>query len=154
MSCDLSLFDHGNVFYIEVLKGNHALSIAAAVGQRLPAHCTASGKLFLAYLSPQELNAFLNHTLVAYTDKSITSPDKLRNHLESILQQGYGFDDEEYEAGIRAISAPICNQQGMVIAAMSIPGPTSRMTTDRIPQVAEALKEATRAISRRMGCHS
>lgn len=153
-TCDLSLFDHGKVFYIEVLKGNHALSIAAAVGQRLPAHCTASGKLFLAFLSPQELDALLNQTLIAYTDKTITSSDKLRNHLETIRQQGFGFDDEEYEAGIRAVSAPICNQQGIVIAAMSIPGPTSRMTLDRIPNIAESLIEATRAISRRMGCNS
>jgi len=152
-TCDLSLFDNGNVFYIEVLEGNHALRIAAAVGMRLPAHCTASGKLFLAHQSPQELDAYLEQPLIAYTDKTITSPDELRRHLASVRQQGYGLDDEEYEAEIRAVSAPICNQQGHVIAAMSIPGPISRMTVERIPKIAESLKEATRAISQRMGCH-
>jgi IclR family KDG regulon transcriptional repressor len=153
-TCDLSIFDHREVFYIEVLKGNHALSIAAAVGQRLPAHATASGKLFLAYLPAHELDEILSRPLKAYTENTITSPAELRNRLQAIRQQGYAIDDEEAEAGIRAISAPICNQRGDVIAAMSIPSPTSRMTTDRIPQMAEALKEVTQAISRRLGCDS
>jgi DNA-binding IclR family transcriptional regulator len=153
-ACDLGIFDRGHVFYIEVIQGSHALTIAAAVGQRLPAHCTASGKLFLAHLPPHELDALLSRPLVAYTDKTITSPAELRRQIEVIRQQGYGFDDEEYEVGIRAVSAPIRNQEGTVIAAMSMPGPTSRMTLDRIPEIVEAIKEAAQAISRRMGWHT
>ena len=87
-TCDLSIFDQGKVFYIEVLRGNRALTIAAAVGQRLPAHCTASGKLFLAYLPPAELDAILNQPLASYTEKTITSPDELRKQLEDHSQSG------------------------------------------------------------------
>ena len=111
-ACDLSVFDRGEVFYIQVVHGNHALTIAAADGQRLPAHCTTSGKLFLAHLASHELEAVLSQPLVSYTDKTITSTDELCRQLEVIRQQGYGFDDEEYEAGIRAVSAPIRNQEG------------------------------------------
>ncbi len=150
-ACDLSIFDQGHVFYIEVIQGNHALTIAAAVGQRLPAHCTASGKLFLAHLPPHELDALLSRPLTVYTDKTITAPAELRRQLESVRQQGYGFDDEEYEVGIRAVSVPIRNQEGTVLAAMSMPGPTSRMTLDRLPEIVESLKEAAQAISRRLG---
>lgn len=150
-TCDLSIFDAGQVFYIEVLRGNRALNIAAAIGQRLPAHCTASGKLFLAHLQPADLDTFLNHPLAAYTDKSITSPDVLRRQLEVIRRQGYTIDHEELEVGVCAVAAPIYNRQGAIIAAMSVPSPTSRMTPERITEIAEALKEATRAISRRMG---
>jgi IclR family KDG regulon transcriptional repressor len=153
-ACDLSIFDQGNVFYVEVIQGNHALTIAAAVGQRLPAHCTASGKLFLAHLPPHELDALLSRPLVAYTDRTITSPAELRRQLEVIRQQGYGLDDEEYEIGIRAVSAPIRNQEGTVVAVMGMAGPTSRMTLDRIPEVAGAIREAADALSRRMGWHT
>jgi len=150
-TCDLSLFDQGQVFYIEVIRGSHTLTIAAAVGQRLPAHCTASGKLFLAHLPPHDLDALLSRPLTIYTDKTVTEPDMLRQQLEVIRQQGYGSDDEEYEVGIRAVSAPLHNHEGEVVAAMSVPGPTSRMTPDRIPEIARALKEATQAVSRRLG---
>jgi DNA-binding IclR family transcriptional regulator len=150
-ACDLGLYDQGQVLYIEVLRSNHALTIAAAVGQRLPAHCTASGKLFLAYLPPDELEAELSRPLASYTNKTLTSPALLRQQFEAIRRQGYGWDDEEYEAGIRAVSAPIRNYEGQTVAALSMPGPASRLTPERLPQVAQALQEGAQAVSRRLG---
>ena len=150
-TCDLSIFDQGRVFYIEVLRGNHALTISAAVGQRLPVHCTASGKLFLAFLPEAELNAILNLPMDAYTDNTVTSRDELFDQLEKIRNQGYAVDYEEYELGICAVAAPIFNRRGNVIAAIGGPSPTSRMTPERIMEIAEAYKKAAQAISRRMG---
>ena len=153
-TCDLSVFDQGNVFYIEVIQGNHALRIAAAVGMRLPAHTTASGKLFLAYRPARELDVLLNRPLIAYTNKTITSAEKLIEQLKLIRSQGYAYDDEENEEGICAVAAPIFNQDGTIVAAMSMPSPTSRMTIERVSEIVESLKEATQAISRRLGWHS
>lgn len=150
-TCDLSIFDEGRVFYIEVLRGSHALTIAAEVGQRLPAHCTASGKLFLAHLPPNELEAALSNPLQAYTDNTITSPHELFMQLETIRQRGYSVDDEELEDGIRAVAVPIRDHHGTIIAAMSIPGPTKRITHDMIPDLADSLVEAANAISHRLG---
>jgi IclR family transcriptional regulator, KDG regulon repressor len=150
-TCDLSLYDQGRVFYIEVFRGHRALTIAAAVGQRLPPHCTASGKLFLAYLPPAELDVILSQPLEAYTEKTITSPDELRTNLKNIRKQGYAVDFEEFEEGICAIAAPIFNRSGNVIAALGSPSPTSRITPEQIVQIAESFKQAARAISRRMG---
>jgi DNA-binding IclR family transcriptional regulator len=150
-TCDLSIFDQGRVFYIEVLRGNRALTIAAAVGQWLPSHCTASGKLFLAYLQPAELDAFLKQPLVSYTAKTITSPEALRKQLGEIRAQGYSVDFEELELGVCAVAAPIYNRSGRVIAAIGSPSPMSRMTPERIDQIAESFTEAARAISHRMG---
>jgi DNA-binding IclR family transcriptional regulator len=98
------------------------------------------------------LDRFLSRSLTSYTDKTITSPDVLRKQLEVIRRRGYAVDDEEMEAGVCAVSAPICDRQGAVIAAISVPSPISRMTQERIPEIAEALKEAARAISQRLGC--
>lgn len=152
-TCDLSIFERGEVFYIEMVQGSHALTIAAAVGQRLPAHCTASGKLFLAHMPAQELDDFLQKPLAAFTTKTITSAGVLRQQLAAIRQQGYALDDEELETGIRAIACPICNREGSMIAAMSIPSPASRMTLERVPDIARALAESAQAVSRRLGCN-
>jgi len=150
-TCDLSIFDRGEVLYIEVLRGNRALTIAAAVGQHLPAHCTASGKVFLAHLPPNELDKILSQPLASFTIKSVTSPDELCRQLATIREQGYAVDNEEFEEGLCAISAPIYNRQGRVIAAVGNPSPNSRMTPERVQEIAEAIKEAARAISHRMG---
>lgn len=150
-TCDLSIFDQGKIFYIEVLRGNRALTISAAVGQRLPAHATASGKLFLAYLPENELDVFLSQPLEAHTNHTIISSDELREQLENFRNQGYSVDCEEYETGVCAVAAPIFNRSGKVIAALGCPSPMSRMTPERISEIAEAFKEAAKAISQRMG---
>lgn len=150
-TCDLSIFDQGRVFYVEVMRGSHALTIAASVGQRLPAHCTASGKLFLAHLPPKEFDATLRKPLRAYTENTITALDDLRKEFEKIRQQGFSFDDEEFEAGIRALAAPIRNHKGEVVAAISVPGPINRMTDDRISKIAAELVQAGQKISQRLG---
>lgn len=150
-TCDLSIFNQGRAFYIEVLRGNHALTISAAVGQRLPTHCTASGKLFLAHLPPEESEAILRQPLTAYTDNTITSPGLLRDQMKTIREQGYAVDFEEYELGVCAIAAPIFNRLGAMVAAIGGPSPVSRMTPERITAIAEAFKEAAEAISRRLG---
>lgn len=149
--CDLSLFEDGQVLYIEVLQGSFTLSIKAAVGLRLPAHCTASGKLFLAGMPDKELDEFLKRPLIAFTDKTITSPNKLRSQLDEIRKDWIGFDEEEMELGIRAIAAPIRNLQGVMVAAISIPSPTSRMTAERRPEMIQSLRETAAVVSRRLG---
>jgi DNA-binding IclR family transcriptional regulator len=146
-SCDLGVFDRGWVLYVEVVHSQHSLTIAARVGRRLPAYCTASGRVFLAFLPPEVVEPLLNEPLAAHTEKTITSPDRLREELEATRQRGYSLDDGEFEDGVRAISAPILDIGGNVIAAMSIPGPTNRLTPERIPELAEALVEAANTVS-------
>ena len=151
-TCDLSVFDQGQVFYVEVVRGNRALSIAAAVGQRLPAYCTASGKLFLAHLSEDALESFLSHPLHPYTENTLVSKEDLLLQLRTIRSQGYAMDKEEMEEGVFAIAAPICNNQGKIVAAMSIPSPVSRLDDERLPAMVDSLKQAALSISRRLGC--
>lgn len=148
---DLSMFDHMEVLYIEMIQSHHTLTIAATVGRRLPAYCTASGKLFLAHLPLEKVNEYLSQSLTSYTENTIIVPKILLHQLETIKEKGYAFDDEEYETGVRAIAAPVCNQRGQVISAVSVPGPASRITINRIPEIVDALKETTNAISRRLG---
>jgi IclR family KDG regulon transcriptional repressor len=145
--CTLGVFDHGRVLYVEIMHSKHTLTIAARVGHHLPAHCTAGGKVFLAFLPPAVMEPVLNAPLAAYTQNTITSPARLREELEVVRQRGYGLDEEEFEVGVRAIAVPIRDIEGNVVAQMSMPGPTNRLTVERIPEIAQALMEAANAIS-------
>jgi len=145
--CTLGVFDRGQVLYVEVVHSAHSLTIAARVGRHLPAHCTASGKVLLAFLSPEVVEPVLNAPLAVYTEKTIASPSRLREELEVVRQRGYAIADEEFEVGIWAISAPIRNFDRNVIAAMSIPFPVNRLNPERIPEISQALLEAANAVS-------
>jgi DNA-binding IclR family transcriptional regulator len=145
--CTLGVFDRGQVLYIEVVHSEHSLTIAARVGRYLPAHCTASGKVLLAFLPPEVVEPLLNGALTAHTEKTITSPDRLREELNAVRQRGYAVADEELEVGIWAMSAPIRDIDGNVIAAMSIPFPINRLQPERVPEIARALMEAANAVS-------
>ena len=145
--CTLGLFDRGQVLYVEVVHSKHSLTIAARVGRHLPAHCTASGKVLLAFLPPEVVEPVLSAPLRAYTEKTITSPERLREELSIIQQRGYAVADEELEMGIWAISAPIRTLDQDVVAAMSIPFPVNRLNPERIPEIAQALLETANAVS-------
>jgi DNA-binding IclR family transcriptional regulator len=144
--CTLGVFDRGQVLYVEVVHSTHSLTIAARVGRHLPAHCTASGKVLLAFLPSEVVESVLGAPLEVYTDKTIASPDRLREELEVVRQRGYAIADEEFEVGIWAISAPIRDMNGQVVAAMSIPFPVNRLDREHIPEIAQALLGAANAV--------
>ncbi len=150
-ACDLSVFDRGEVLYIEVVLSRHVYAPASAVGLHLPAHATASGKLFLAHLAPDELDTLLSRPLAAYTPRTITTPAALRADLALTRERGYGLDEEEYEVGVRAVSAPIRNGSGDLVAVLGMPGPVGRITRERVPDIAGLLVDNAQVISRRLG---
>lgn len=146
-TCCLGIFDRGTVLDIEVVHSDHVLNIASKVGGRLPAHCTASGKALLAFMSPPVVKSVLELPLTACTENTITSISELHKELELVRRKGYAVDEEENELGVRAVAAPISDMEGNVVAEISMPGPTSRLTPDRIPAIAQALVEAASTIS-------
>jgi IclR family acetate operon transcriptional repressor len=150
-TCDLGVYDRGEVLSIEVVQGNRALTIAAAVGRSLPVHATASGKVLLAHMPENERDEYLGRTLAGFTPRTIAKGDELRRQLELVRDLGYAIDDEEFETGIRAVSAPVRNRDGAVVAAMSVAGPATRLTPDRVSFVTRELLAAALAVSNRMG---
>ncbi len=146
-TCDLSIFSADEVLYLEIVPSRHALRLAGSPGLRSPAHCTASGKVFLASFPPQRLAQFLSRPLQRYTETTITSPERLMEELEEVRARGYAVDDQELNIGVRAVAAPIRDRTGDVIAALGMPGPVERMTPERIPEIGRALAEAGETIS-------
>jgi DNA-binding IclR family transcriptional regulator len=152
--CTLAVFDRGQMLYVEVVHSDRALTIAARVGRHLPVHCTAAGKMFLAFLPAELVDPILAAPLARYTEKTITSPARLREELEVVRRRGYAIADEEFEIGVWAISAPVRDLASKIVAAMSVPFPSHRLDPERIPEIAQALMEAANAVSAPEGAGS
>lgn len=128
----LVVLDQNEALYVDKVESDEkpgGLQMVSRVGLRVSVHCSAVGKVLLAQLSDQQLHALIKKNgLEKRTENTIIDPEKLKQHLKVVHQQGYAIDDEENEKGIRCVGAPVLNQQGQVIAAISISGPTVRIT--------------------------
>ena len=127
----LVILDQNEVLYIDKVESNShptGLRMASMLGSRIPAHCSAVGKVLLAALPEKQLDRLVSSKgLPRQTENTITDLGKLKEHLELVRKNGYALDKEENEIGIRCVSAPIHDQRGEVIAAISISVPASRM---------------------------
>ena len=121
----LSICDEETGIYIDKIEpSDFGLRLHSEIGKSFPLHCTAMGKIHLAYGS-QDLRArVLTHKLDTYTEATITDPQDLMNELERIRGQGYAIDDEEISRGLTCIGAPIFGLHGQVIAAISLTAPS------------------------------
>lgn len=141
----VGILAQGRVLYIDQVESPASLRVNAEVGLLAPLHCTALGKVFLAYgrgLQPQELERFTENTLVTV--------DALRKNLELVRQLGYAVDDEEYDPGVRCLAAPIFDYREKVIGSIGISGPITRMTTTRLPAYAELVLKISHNLSEKM----
>lgn len=137
--------------YIDKVDTDTLIRMHFELGKRSPLHCTAAGKVLLAF-SPQPIEDVLGRgELPRFTRNTITRPDELRAHLAEVRERGYAIDDEEQEAGVRCVAAPVWDRDGRLAAAVSVSGPTLRLQPDRVPAIAAALLATTAAISRRLG---
>lgn len=124
----------------------HFLGVASWVGRRVPLHCAANGKVFLAFGAapiPARLEALTPHTI---TDRAA-----LEAALEEVRLTGYAYAVDELEHGLSALAAPVHAAGAEVVAALSISGPTTRLTAERRERLAPVLLEQARALSRRLG---
>ncbi|CAH0344345.1 IclR family transcriptional regulator [Bacillus sp. CECT 9360] len=151
----LVVYDQGEVVYIEKLEGNETLRMHSKVGKRAPMHCTSVGKAILAHLpSSVVLDILERKGLPVHTDKTITDKDEFIQELNQVKQRGYALDLEENETGITCIAVPIFDHLGKAIAAVSISGPTIRMTEERLNELQTQMQRIGKQISTRLGYES
>ena len=155
----LMILDRDRIVYLQKVDSpdqTHGLQLASRVGLRVPAHSTAGGKVMLAHLPPEELKRLISRTTLAEkTDKTITDPDLLIAHLAQVRRQGYAIDDEENETGVRCAAAPVRDAVGRVAAAVTISGPSLRMTEEYVEKtVIDLVISSARELSRRLGWRS
>lgn len=132
----LAQLDDGKIVYldkIEKIGGPTGLRMASRIGARNYAHSSAMGKVLLAFAPDPKRNEIVTQKgLPKLTENTITNWNNLQKHLKQVRYKGYAIDDEENEQGIRCVAAPVKDYTGEVIAAISISGPTVRITMQRI----------------------
>ncbi|AKX93118.1 IclR family transcriptional regulator [Moorella thermoacetica] len=147
----LVVLEQGEAVFIGKVESQRPMMMGSYVGARMPAYCTATGKVLLAHLPSEELENYLrNTTFTRFTSNTITNPEKLREHLISIRTQGYAVDKEESEEGLFCIAAPVKDNGGKVLAAISISGPAGRLEK-RWEEFRELVISAAENISRSLG---
>lgn len=149
----LAVLDGTEVVYIAKVDSTQAVRMVSAVGRRLPAHCTAVGKMLLSGLPDPELAARYgrSRSLVSMTPNSISSLPRLRRELGAIRARGLAFDDCESNIDVRCIAAPVYDRDGQMAAAMSISVPVTRMRPKRREELATLVKQGAQDLSRRLG---
>jgi len=151
----LCVLDGSDVVYVAKVECKQPLRIPSGVGRRNPAYCTGVGKAILAFLPEDELESYLAKTeMRAFTRKTITSPAELKRQLRLTRARGYSVDDQEIDDGIRCVGAPVRDHRGVVVAAISIAGPSIRITKERVPELASYVVEAANNISEQLGYSS
>jgi len=148
----LGVLEEGEVLYLAKEESSQTIRMISYVGKRAPLHCTALGKVLLAYLSAEERKEILGEkVLPRLTENTITDKKELEKELSKVREQGFALDREENEKDIRCVAAPIRNYQGEVIAAISISSPIFRIDKNAQSDLKEALLETSKEISKRLG---
>ena len=145
------------VLHLDAESARGLLVAGSRVGQRLPAHCTALGKLLLAQGSAELRQAYDNEVvgtegLSQLTAETITDRNKFFEHLRGVSAEELAFDFEECEVGLNCVAAPIYNDTEAVVAALSLSGPCFRLSEDVLrDRLAPHLSRAAEALSGRLG---
>lgn len=151
-SSSMSVLDGAEIVYVARVPTTRIMTIALALGSRLPAYPTSMGRVLLSGLSDEDLKEYISRTkFEKLTPNTITDPRRLRSILSKVRSDGFALVDQELEEGVRSIAAPIRNSRGEVIAAMNVSGHASRVDVDRmLEEYKPRLLEAAAEISERV----
>lgn len=148
----LAVHEHGRAVVICKGDGSGPLVVSERIGTRRPLHCTAIGKVLLAYLPEPEVLASLSQTrLLRYTARTIIDRASLERELTRVRERGYAVDDEEFSQGVRCVAAPVFNVSGQLVAALGVSGPTIRVTRERMAELITLVTGSARRLSRHLG---
>jgi DNA-binding IclR family transcriptional regulator len=148
----LATLEQDEVIYIDKIDSSQPLRLHSYVGQKIPLHASALGKVLLAWAPEHILEDLLKKgKLKRFTDTSITDPEALKEEIRKIRNQGYAEDQEESVPGVRCVAAPIRNREGLAVAAISISLPCQRFDRANIADLQKLVCKGTMQISQQMG---
>ena len=148
-SAHTAIATQGQALIIDDVESDSSLKVSGGIGRLVDLHCTAVGKCLLAFTA-----LTIPKDLPKCTPQTLSNHHQLRCHLEEIRQKGYALDDEENIEGVRCLATPVYNEAGMAIACIGISGPSIRMTSERIPEFAHFVLEASKELSHSLGYRS
>lgn len=136
---------------VHKVKGSQLVNVDFQIGDRAPLHATAIGKVLLAYQDVRFIEEVISSGLPKMASRTITDPEQLRRELFKIRSQGYAIDDHELSDSMRCIAVPVFRRGGKVDEGISISGPDSRLTPERLDELREIMLESSRKLSRHLG---
>jgi IclR family pca regulon transcriptional regulator len=152
-SSSVSVLDGVEVVYVARVPTRRIMRVSISVGTRFPAYATSMGRVLLAGLEPNALDAVLAaSTLAALTPETIHEQDALRAELDRVRAQGWALVDQELETGLRSVAAPIRNRDGIVVAAVNLSAQAARTGIDDVyAELLPPLLATAEAIERDLG---
>jgi DNA-binding IclR family transcriptional regulator len=151
-TCNLAILKKGELYYLNRVEANWPLRLNLPTGTSIPAHCSASGKLLLAYKPADERNKILeNLPLEKFTHRTITDRNLLASELDRIVSTGYSIDNEEYVVGVACVAVPVKNMKNEVVAAIAVHAATARLPLTQalahIPQLINAANSISQTLT-------
>lgn len=148
-SCSIAVLDEGAVVFVARSATKRIMSVTLRVGSRVPAHCTALGRVLLAHLQPDQLDAELDRAeFRPHTKHTVCSRRKLEDILAAVRRQSYALNDQELEIGLRSIAVAVRNPVGEVVAAMNVSAQASRVS---LRQMVDTFLPVLRSAADRLG---
>lgn len=150
LTVHMTIQEQNEAVIIEKVEATYTPKVETWVGKRMGIHCTAAGKALISNWDENDINRLITHGLPRYNENTIVSPKKLREELASVRQHGYSLDVEEETIGSRCIGAPIHNQTGRIVAALSVAGYKQQIQNDTLPLLISYVKETANEISQEL----
>lgn len=149
---NLAIEDDGRAVYVAQIECREMMRVFARPGSSVLLHCSGVGKAILSAVSDHHVGQVLHqHGMPKLTVKTLTTPAALRAHLAASRDRGYAFDDEEHAVGLRCLSAPIRDETGDVVAAISASGPLARIGDERVASLGARVVAAAAEVSAALG---
>jgi IclR family transcriptional regulator, KDG regulon repressor len=149
---NIAILDDCNVVYIAKEEPPASLRLSSSVGSRVPAYCTALGKVLLAYYNEEERKKIIDKlNLEKFTASTISSKNELQKELEKVKNSGFAIDHEEFLPGLMCVAFPIFNHENQVISSISIAGPVTAFKEKLLKTWEIYIKKAALQISNKLG---
>ena len=147
----LAILDGADIMYVYNLESTQAIRVNSDIGVRKPAFCTASGRAILAFQPKVVIADVIALGLKPRAPKTDTDPARFIKALAEVRERGYAIEDEESEAGMRSVAAPVRNETGQAIGSVAVAGPVQRLTKEVLNRFAPQVIRTAAAISTRLG---
>ncbi len=151
VNAHLAILYEDEVLYLDREEAAPSVVIPSVIGRRVPPHCTALGKVLLAFNKEAEEKILAKAPFPALTPNTITSAEVLRRELERVRVQGYAVDWEEFHEGNICVAAPVRNYRGNVVAAISVSLLKTRLTQTPLERFVQVVTAAAHEISSSLG---
>lgn len=145
---NLAVESGGEAVFLAHVECRDMMRASSRPGSRVALYCSGVGKALLSAMADEDVSrVLLERGLTRITSTTIDTPEKMFAELERIRAQGYAYDDQEHAKGVRCVAAPVFDEGGRALAAVSLSGPTARITDERVPMLGQKVAESARQIT-------